>query len=326
MLEYIPITVRNYVSIFDLDNQTFYGPKYTGTHLIQCVNKCKSLQQDSIIYLYLIANVFKFYVKAAFVHNYSVLFESNLEQALNKRRASELVRQNATASGGGRSFLSRASEFMHKSVQVNHASSATTPSSSSTNTSPTTSLPSPRRKASSYQITHHADLNARKNKLINYYTNLVHLSRMGSNDSVSSRSSFATNGTIRSTPLDLEFLKLIMNGPTITTTSTSPTYSSYLSVTLNSASSSALLSSLSFDQSDMNIVTFLIRSLRAKQIYIYNMAMNKKQRMMNNEQACCNDDWNQDQLLSSQTDHSYESQLPLFVDYDEMTMFTVKKK
>ncbi len=77
ILKYIPVTIQNYVSVFDLDKQTFLGPKYKGHHLFHTIEKCRSLQQDSIIYLYMMANVVKYYVKIAFLYKYSVLFESN---------------------------------------------------------------------------------------------------------------------------------------------------------------------------------------------------------------------------------------------------------
>lgn len=86
LLKYIPITIRNYVSILDLDKQTFLGPKYNGSHLSQSLNRCKSLPTDSLIYVHMISHVIKFYTRLAFLCQYSILFqvEPTTEKFANK--------------------------------------------------------------------------------------------------------------------------------------------------------------------------------------------------------------------------------------------------
>jgi hypothetical protein len=101
LLKYIPITVRNYVSIFDLDKCTFIGPKYTGVHLKTSLTKAKQMKQDSIIYLYLLNNLVKYYVKIAFLYNYSIIFDYHYHgddddhhQHESKSRASSFQHQH----------------------------------------------------------------------------------------------------------------------------------------------------------------------------------------------------------------------------------------
>lgn len=79
ILKFIPITVRNYVSIFDLDKGTFVGPRYHGTHLTNTLHKGRHLKQDSIFYLHLINHMIKYYLRIAFIFNYSILFEEEFQ-------------------------------------------------------------------------------------------------------------------------------------------------------------------------------------------------------------------------------------------------------
>lgn len=77
LLKYIPITVRNYVSIFDLDKMTFLGPKYSGSFLFQCLNKAKCIQQDSTLYLFLLNHVFRYYVRFAYLYANCLSFKND---------------------------------------------------------------------------------------------------------------------------------------------------------------------------------------------------------------------------------------------------------
>lgn len=79
VLKFIPITVRNYVSIFDLDKGTFVGPRYNGSHLINALQKGRHLKQDSIFFLYLMNHLIKYYLRIAFIFHYSILFEEEFQ-------------------------------------------------------------------------------------------------------------------------------------------------------------------------------------------------------------------------------------------------------
>lgn len=85
LFKFIPITIRNYVSIFDLDKGTFLGPRYDGEHLLSSVHKLKSLKQDSICHLFLMSHVVKYYLHTAFIYNYSILFDEDSEMLDFKR-------------------------------------------------------------------------------------------------------------------------------------------------------------------------------------------------------------------------------------------------
>ena len=82
LLKYIPITIRNYVSILDLDNLKFTGPKYDGTYLVNLCNKLKHFSNDSIFYLYFLKNFTYFYLNLMFILQNSVRFsrEANIEE------------------------------------------------------------------------------------------------------------------------------------------------------------------------------------------------------------------------------------------------------
>jgi len=76
LLKYVPITIRNYVSILDVDKNLFIGPKYTGTYLTGAVVKLKHLHEDSTAYLSMLSHV-NYYVRLAFLLAYSPLFKFN---------------------------------------------------------------------------------------------------------------------------------------------------------------------------------------------------------------------------------------------------------
>lgn len=101
LFTYIPITIRNYVSILDLDDLTFLGPKYTGSYLINTLLKCPYFINDSFTYLFLITNVFFFYTKLAFVYEYSILYkqdnfegDSLITEKFNQSSTSNLMSLN----------------------------------------------------------------------------------------------------------------------------------------------------------------------------------------------------------------------------------------
>ncbi|RNA16956.1 Guanine nucleotide exchange protein SMCR8 -like protein [Brachionus plicatilis] len=110
LLSYIPITIRNYVSILDLDELTFSGPKYTGSYLTNTVSKCAHFNHDSFIFLFLMTNLFNFYSKLAFVYEYSILFEQEnfqSESLVNSGRLSTEPRPSIQGSTSSLLALSR---------------------------------------------------------------------------------------------------------------------------------------------------------------------------------------------------------------------------
>lgn len=101
LLKYIPITIRNYVSVFDIDKATFIGPKYNGSHLVSSLNRCKSLATDSLIYLHLVSHTLKFYFRVAFLCQNSILFQNSDEYKLDKCN-NQVTNSKAIDSGSSR--------------------------------------------------------------------------------------------------------------------------------------------------------------------------------------------------------------------------------
>jgi hypothetical protein len=197
------------------------------------------MSQDSIIYLYLITNVFKFYCRSAFIYNYSGLFD-----AINKNGDSYHQHHHAqprrSVDARLKSIVSVAStnkqaDFTSRSVQLSSAQSSTG--------SPTRRL--------THQTSSVVDGSVKRNKLFTYYMNMVAM------DSGKSGS-----GSLRTERLHLnvELLKLVLSD------------ASHLCHTSQSGA-------LNFDHSDMNIVLNLLKTLQIKQIYIYNLAMHNKKLM-----------------------------------------------
>ena len=74
LLKYIPITIRNYVSILDLDKFKFTGPKYSGSYLVNACNKLRYLANDSIFYMNFLRKFSYFYLNFVFIVQNSVNF------------------------------------------------------------------------------------------------------------------------------------------------------------------------------------------------------------------------------------------------------------
>lgn len=267
LLIYIPITIRNYVSILDLDNLTFLGPKYQGSHLTFCLNKCKQMQQDSLIYLYLVSNVINFYIKMSFLYNYSILFEHDSNEICLKRSSFD-------------------PEFMNKSVQI------TEPNQSSIN----------HRKMSYQHSTTSSNVSAtnRKDRILRFYTLIKN-----------SSSQFNSNRN----DIDLNLLKAILATVTISNSQTNTT-------------------SPSFDASDLKIVLYILKTLKIKQIYLYNLALHKKElKQLSNRQKCVkqtnliqiSDGLNGSLNGNSKTLVKTDIQFPLLIEYEELSSFSDKK-
>ena len=52
-----------------------------GEYLLNSLHKLKSLKQDSICHLFLISHVIRFYFRAAFIYNYSILFNEDTDSS-----------------------------------------------------------------------------------------------------------------------------------------------------------------------------------------------------------------------------------------------------
>lgn len=76
LLKYIPITIRNYVSILDIDKNTFVGPKYNGIYLTTLLSKLKYFQEDSVSYLFLLSRL-NYYIRLTYLYDYSLIFSKN---------------------------------------------------------------------------------------------------------------------------------------------------------------------------------------------------------------------------------------------------------
>ena len=289
LLKYVPITIRNYVSIFDLDKGTFNGPKYKGHYLSNCLHKCRQLPQDSLCYLYLLAHVVKYYVKVAFLYNYSILFDSG-ERVYNEAK----VRQRSISN----THPIKTSRLNHKSNEANEDNSLLSSLSSS--------------KTVLDQFSQSDQL--KKERVLRYYSidyvnnNLT--SDTSSYSLTSSLSSLASaiiggggggdgknykqlrrhsNNPQTTSYEDIDLMRAILANVTSSnynananTDNASESLSEFSMenssvLTANSINlSSNSNSSISFDDSDLNIVVYILKSLKIKQIYLYNLAMQKK--------------------------------------------------
>lgn len=232
LFTYIPITIRNYISILDLDELTFLGPKYTGSYLINTVSKCSNFINDAFTYLFLITNIFFFYSKLAFVYEYSILYE--------------------------RDNIECESMITQRSIQ--------------SSVSNTTSL-------------------NRKEKL---------------------RRLLLVKNKKNKSKFQVEF-EMMQN------------FFSYVTD-----------KEISLDESDLKIVSFFLKSLKMKQIYLFNLAMHKKEvKEMNKLKKDVNINVSLIDLVSNKTDASEPNyninipdnsdiQMPLLVDFEEIHFF--KKK
>jgi len=275
LLKYVPITIRNYVSIFDLDKNTFYGPKYKGHYLNNCLQKCRQLPQDSICYLYLLAHVVKFYVKVAFLYNYSILFD-NGENNYNETKRRQRSFSNT--------YSTQKSSNKHQQRSER----------SDTNEDSIISSLSSKTLIESDQI--------KRERILRYYSSDYANNGSNSNNSLASSLSSIASAFIGDSNKaykqvrrhssqngsefeDIDLLRSILTNVTsinynnftisnddenqsnLSTVSSAP-------LTINSNNYS--VNSVNFDDSDLNIVVHILKSLKIKQIYLYNLAMQKK--------------------------------------------------
>ena len=277
LLKYVPITIRNYVSIFDMDKNTFYGPKYKGHYLNNCLQKCRQLPQDSICYLYLLAHVVKFYVKVAFLYNYSILFDSG-ENNYNETKRRQ------------RSFSNTYSTQKTSTSNKQHQRSER----SDTNEDSIISSLSSKTLVESDQI--------KRERILRFYSSDFANNGTNSNNSLASSLSSIASAFIGDSNKaykqvrrhssqngsefeDIDLLRSILtnvtsinyNNFTISNDDENETNLSTVSsapLTVNSNNYS--VNSVNFDDSDLNIVVHILKSLKIKQIYLYNLAMQKK--------------------------------------------------
>ena len=317
-----------------MDNGTFSGPKYTGDHLTDCVNKAKCLEQDSIIYLYLIANVFKFYIKTSYIYNHSILFNTNSSLDASNLYNSQINKHRMTDLSNSKIDLIKASaqaDFLNKSVKLDNDISNSLQLGGNIH----------RNKSSSINSGNAETLVCKRKRLITYYTNMANLSNLNNNITSSNNSdlckSMYANAYTRP-QLDIEFLRLILSN-----SSTSSVYSNFAS-------------SFNFDKSDMNIIRYLLRTLKIKQVYIYNLAMHKKKlkelmdELRRTDKSKSLSQSVKDHMLQqasgestikTENDNTFcayghlnklnmliktEIQFPLLVEYEENSVFSSKKK
>ena len=289
LLKYIPITVRNYVSILDLDNNTFYGPKYKGHYLSGCVQKCKHLPQDSICYLFLLTHVAKFYVRVAFLYNYSILFDSvettSLDEASQRQNSSSNPKQSSDCI-----VNSIAKQDLDSDQFGLYNNNATGNNSTSSN-------------------------NLKKERILRYFS-FNNGSFQSDNGSNSNRSHTSSISSIASAILgesktqklmrrhssqqslnfdNLQLLRSILANVTSFNYAGQANMSTSVNSKLDSSSSSLNVSTLSlnsnssssnttgflssgnsFEQADLDLVVYILKSLKIKQVYLYNLAMQKK--------------------------------------------------
>jgi len=245
LLKYIPITVRNYVSIFDLDKCTFIGPKYTGVHLKTSLTKAKQMKQDSIIYLYLLNNLVKYYVKIAFLYNYSIIFDYHYHGDDDDHHHQHESK-------------SRASSFQHQ--HNNH---------------------SKRERIRRYFALYNNNENNNNDSKSNYYSTLsltsissLASSLMGSQDS-QNKQLVPTNNNNNNNNNDSELLKIVVALVDLA--------SKHSLVENNNSNKFEGLSS--FDQTDFNIVNHILKSLQMKQLYLYDLAIKQKNKLKKEQQT-----------------------------------------
>ena len=287
LLKYIPITIQNYVSVLDLDKLTFTGPAYKGTYLTHCVQKCKQLQQDSICYLYLLSRLVKHYVRVSFLFNYSLVFN----ESENSGRRMSLSSGNKEAKGGQQRARPAANSRRERILKYFQSST---------------------------QLFNNSDI--KLNRKPSYYSSISSsISSLASsliglnNNNFQRKSSLSTLNQND----DYEMLKMIV---AYSNSSLNPDKS--LNYQLNPV--------IYFDLCDFNIVTFIIKTLRVKQIYLYNMALRKrKMGKLEGEMRSINvldNEIENDEMHGESTEMGFnETQMPLLIDYEEITCFIAKK-
>ncbi len=189
----------------------------------------------------MIEYLYKFYVKTSFIYNYSVLFDPkrNNREVSNKRRAPTNHINNTETSSLSNDSDKKEDKFSNKSVQIEKPNY---------------------RKMSVHTFV--ADKEYRQNRLLTYYMNLINL-----------KNSNMKNLSLNQSLLSLEFLKLIFCNSV--SAANSNNYSTYYLSLFNMTTLPAT-SCFTLDQSDLNIIQYLLKTLKIKQIYMYNLALHKK--------------------------------------------------
>ena len=314
LLKYIPITIQNYVSIFDIDRGTFTGPKYTGLHLKNCLYKAKQMQQDSIIYLYLLNNLVKYYVKIAFLYNYSILFDyqaNSVTTATNPDCSKVSTRRSSLQTSEkvlGHDFLSKRERIKRYFSLYNNNFLNTTMDLNKSNKSYYSSFSS---------------LGTLAYGLIGYDSQKQQQLHRTIKNRQNSVTSFSED--------DFELLKVVLALVDLNMTNSRHNLNSNTNSSSNSGTSSPAQFNLNsnFDQTDFNIVNYFLRSLQMKQLYLYDLAMRKKKLKETSQlnkalnvaesiQASCS-------TTSNLLNEKNEIQFSLLVDYEELTVFNSKK-
>jgi len=368
LLKYVPITIRNYVSIFDMDKNTFYGPKYKGHYLNNCLQKCKLLLQDSICYLFLLAHVVKFYVKVAFLYNYSILFDSG-ESIYNESKKRQRSYSNTYST--------------QKTGTSNKQQQQQRNERSDTNEDSIISSLSTKTLIESDQI--------KRERILRYYSSDYTNNVSNSNTSLASSLSSIASAFIGDNNKaykqvrrhssqngsqfeDIDLLRSILTNVTSTNYNNitinnddenESNFSTVSSAPLTVNSNNYGVNSINFDDSDLNIVVYILKSLKIKQIYLYNLAVQKK-KLKNLKKAIkelSNSTSNNTETTSTGVSEEYSNlvsanitlglsqaknkheyldllkeqkslltaqinssiQLPLLIEYEELTLFQAKK-
>ena len=304
LLNYIPITIRNYVSIFDLDKQTYLGPKYKGGLLNSFHLKAKNLQQDSISYLYLLDRIMQHYIKMAFIYNYSILFDSlnyNLHQVTHQR---SLDRSDSQARSQPKSINSDKTKKRERLMNFynviigNNNSSNSNQSGGGTSTGSTSNLNAPAANRSrSGSLTQSiasyataflgsAAFSAMTNPTTTLATNSSQAEQAAVNNTLSStlsskprgqmvRAVSAAQSSTIASPIEpissLELLRVILsNIMTAQIPSLTPDQLATISAT------GLQPSSAEFDMCDIGIILNILRTLKVKQVYLYNLSMKRR--------------------------------------------------
>lgn len=220
LLKYIPITIRNYVSIFDIDNFTFTGPRYNGSHLVTSLARCKSLATDSLIYLHLLSHTLKFYSRVAFLCQNSILFR-HTDTVSSKLESSSIQRK--TSAQQLPTHMSRRERILRFYSMSNNIEA------------PTPTTPGTTSVAASVIGSSIASLFSYSNSATTTPSGENHPSQYRRPSSVSHNGGSASTGA-RSIDIDVELLRLVLAA----SNSWSASINSSISSTLSTSSSSLL--------------------------------------------------------------------------------------
>jgi hypothetical protein len=246
LLKFIPITIRNYVSILDLDKATFLGPKYEGVHLNNCWNICKNLKQDSICYLYLMSNVIKYYVRIAFIYNYSILFEDNSEAQMDND--------------------SIAVKTTHTKHRYYSQSSTKTELSEDK-----TSFDYKRDRIIRYFSLNNNEANSKRNSIGSLVFKNSNINNASLSSSINSLTSFVSTESKR-------YQRRISSAQTNQLSTKQNENFELLKIILSVVHSTGVTSfgQSNFSECDFNIVNNILKALQVRQVYLYNFLMRKK--------------------------------------------------